>query len=334
MTWPTQYDVVTPLQQVCELAGLSVERVLRRAGLPLDFIYQKNTSVVAHTYFDLWRAFEKETNEEDAILELALRYAHGPFASPIFAFSCSENVETGLRQLSKFKPLIGPVIMDVKRSEDALVTTFVSSDPYTTLPASMSIFELTYIVECARTYTSKHIVPILASCPETSHSTNAVADQLGIEITDASETQLVLSDKDAQLPLITRNDSLWETLEPDFINRLKSSQEPVSMSNRVKNVLIEVLAGGTVTSELVANKLHTSKRSLQRRLSQEGVTFQKILSDTRLDLSKHYLAQQELSLGEISYLLGFKDQTSFFRAYQKWTGETPNSTRNKFTTAK
>lgn len=334
MAGPNQYDVVKQLQQVCELAGLSVERVLRRAGLPIDFIHQKNTSVVARTYFDLWRAFEKESTKEDAILELALSYAHGPFASPIFAFSCSENIETGLRQLSKFKPLIGPVTMDVKRSEDALVTTFVSSDPDTALPASMSVFELTYIIECARTYTSEHIVPLLASCPETNHSTNAVADHLGIEITDASETQLVLSYKDAQLPLITRNDSLWETLEPDFINRLKAQQAPESMSNRVKNVLIEVLAGGTVTSEQVANKLYTSKRSLQRRLSEEGVTFQKILSDTRLELSKHYLAQQELSLGEISYLLGFQDQTSFFRAYQKWTGETPNSTRNQFAAAK
>jgi len=328
MPGPTQYEVIEQLQQTCGIAGVDIEAVLRRAGLPVDFIHQKNKTVSASTYFELWRALERESHSPDMILELALRYAHGPFVSPVFAFSCSENIETGLRQLAKFKPLIGPVTMTVKRSEDALVTDFVSTDPDEQLPASMGIFELAYITECARTYTSEQIVPLIASGPATNFATRAVADHLGIAVTHSASTQLVFSYKDAQLPLITRNESLWQTLEPDLNLRLSAKQQPESMSNRVKAVLIEVLAGGTVTSELVANKLYTSKRSLQRRLNEEGVTFQKVLSKTRLELSRHYLAQQDLSLGEISYLLGFQDQTSFFRAYQKWTGETPKSTRD------
>jgi len=330
MPAPTQYEVVEQLQQICSIADIAIEPVLRRAGLPQDFTHQKNRAVSASTYFEIWRGLEKELPSPDLVLELALQYAHGPFASPIFAFSCSETVESGLRQLAKFKPLIGPVTMTVERSEDAIVTSFKSSDPDSQLPASMGIFELAYITECARTYTSEHIVPLVASGPDTSHATRAVADHLGIEVSQSPETQLVFSYENAQTPLITRNDSLWETLEPDLKTRLAAKQQPDNISKRVKSVLIEMLAGGTVTSELVAQKLYTSKRSLQRRLNEEGVTFQQVLSDTRLELSQHYLAQEEISLGEISYLLGFQDQTSFFRAYQKWTGKTPKSTRDHF----
>lgn len=328
MSRPAQYDIVEQLQQVCALAGVCVENVLRRAGLPADFGHQKNRSVNAGTYFELWRAFEKESHSPDMVLELALRYAHGPFASPVFAFSCSETIESGLRQLARFKPLIGPVNMRVERSEDALVTSFDSADARHKIPSSMCIFDLAYITECARTYTGEHIVPLIASHPETNYRTEGIAQHLGIALTESEETQLVFSYKDAQLPLITRNDSLWESLEPGLSKRLSAQQNPKTMSSRVKSVLVEMLAGGAVTSEQVAKKLYTSKRSLQRRLNEEGATFQKILSETRLELSKHYLAQQDLSLGEISYLLGFQDQTSFFRAYHKWTGETPKRARN------
>ncbi|MBX2885593.1 MAG: AraC family transcriptional regulator [Granulosicoccus sp.] len=324
----TQYDISEQLQQVCALTGVEIETVLRRSGLPADFLHQKNTSVSADTFFRLWVAVEKESESPDRLLELALRYAHGPFVSPVFAFSCSENVELGLRQLAKFKPLIGPVHIDIECAEDALVTTFTSSDPEIELPASISLFELAYITECARTCTSEHIVPLIARAPAASHATEAIAEHLGINITNADETQIVLSSKDAQLPLITRNDTLWETIAPSLTKQLQDKQDLTSMSNRVKSVLVDALAGGTVTSEQVAKKLYTSKRSLQRRLNEEGATFQKILSETRLELSRHYLARQDLSLGEISYLLGFQDQTSFFRAYHKWTGETPNSTRD------
>ena len=77
----------------------------------------------------------------------------------------------------------------------------------------------------------------------------------------------------------------------------------------------------------MARKLALSKRTLQRRLHRENTTFQEILNSTREDLARHYLARTSLSGAEISYLLGFEDPNSFFRAFHTWTGQTTEQVR-------
>jgi AraC-like DNA-binding protein len=75
--------------------------------------------------------------------------------------------------------------------------------------------------------------------------------------------------------------------------------------------------------EAVSKKLATSSRTLQRRLSAEGETFQTILNRTREALARHYLQRPELTAAEIAFLLGYDDPSSF----SAWTGTTPEKAR-------
>ena len=77
----------------------------------------------------------------------------------------------------------------------------------------------------------------------------------------------------------------------------------------------------------MATRLGTSGRTLQRRLQEEGTTFQGLLGEPRHALARHYLQTTTLSSAEISFLLGFEDPNSFFRALSAWTGETPERAR-------
>ena len=61
--------------------------------------------------------------------------------------------------------------------------------------------------------------------------------------------------------------------------------------------------------------------------SNGGTTFQAILNETRESLALHYLANPSLSANEIAYLLGYEEPSSFYRAFQAWTGETPQAVR-------
>jgi len=331
MSQAPQYPIVEQLKQVSAIADISVEKVLRRAGLPIDFAEQPSPTVDAEKYFMLWDALGKELESPDSILNIGLTYAHGPFVSPIFAFSCSETVETGLARLAQFKPLLGPVALTLEKNDGSMTLTIKPQLVQRPMPVFFSLFELIYLTECTRIYTGEHIVPLAATCSPSGNPSPAVLDHLGIEVTESQDTQIVFAEKDSQLPLLTRNETLWNMLEPNFQRQLKEQQNSNSTSSRVKAVIVDTLASGGVSSEQVASKLYTSRRSLQRRLSEEGETFQKILTQTRMELSEHYLSQPELSLAEISYLLGFQDQTSFFRAHQSWTGNTPVEARRAVT---
>ena len=77
----------------------------------------------------------------------------------------------------------------------------------------------------------------------------------------------------------------------------------------------------------MARKLATSSRTLQRRLKEEGETYQAVLNRTREELASHYLAKTDLASAEIAYLLGYEDPNCFFRAYHDWTGTTPAQAR-------
>ncbi|RML95578.1 Transcriptional regulator, AraC family [Pseudomonas syringae pv. maculicola] len=77
----------------------------------------------------------------------------------------------------------------------------------------------------------------------------------------------------------------------------------------------------------ISRKLGVSTRTLQRRLQDEGTTFQQTLDTLRDSLARHYLRSTAMSSAQISFLLGFEDANSFARAFQSWTGSTPGKVR-------
>ncbi|MCP4941920.1 MAG: helix-turn-helix transcriptional regulator [Planctomycetaceae bacterium] len=91
--------------------------------------------------------------------------------------------------------------------------------------------------------------------------------------------------------------------------------------------MIELLPSGRTQIEDVARELALSKRSLQRRLAEEGTTWLEVLNGARERLARHYLKTTGLGVSEISFLLGFDDPNSLFRAFQRWTGSTPEAWR-------
>ena len=77
----------------------------------------------------------------------------------------------------------------------------------------------------------------------------------------------------------------------------------------------------------MAKRLAVSTRTLQRRLGDEGTSFQRELNGLREELARHYLTTSHYSSGEISFLLGYDDPNSFIRAFHAWTGLTPERAR-------
>jgi AraC-like DNA-binding protein len=82
-----------------------------------------------------------------------------------------------------------------------------------------------------------------------------------------------------------------------------------------------------VTEESIADALHLSRRSLQRRLKEEGTSYTQVLDETRRQLAAQYVRHSRLSINEITYLLGFSEPSNFSRAFRRWTGASPTAYR-------
>lgn len=327
MSVKTRYQMATKLQQLCTVLGLSIDRVMRRAGIPPDYLLLEKKGFDAKQYFAVWKAVVDEAQRPDLPLFLGKTFARGPFIAPVFAFSCSPNIEIGLTRLALFKPLLGPIRLDLTKTADTLSIAFRSSDPNVRIPDSMAPFEIVYFLELARNFTLHHVVPARVEMPGDHPSFSELQEHFGIAAVRSDPCRLVLTQEDAQRPLISENEELWAEFEPNLRRQLIELDKQAAVSTRVKSALLEMLPSGLSSAEAVSDRLGMSKRSLQRHLQSEGESFQSVLDATRSELSLHYLSREDLSVEEISYLLAYRDPNSFYRAFHGWTGMTPMQAR-------
>jgi AraC-like DNA-binding protein len=96
-----------------------------------------------------------------------------------------------------------------------------------------------------------------------------------------------------------------------------------SIAMQVRSKIIHQLPDGIPTQGAIADTLHVSLRSLQRRLREEDTSFKDLLEETRQQLAVQYLRDTRRSIGEITYLLGFSEPSNFTRAFKRWTGKSP-----------
>jgi AraC-like DNA-binding protein len=100
-----------------------------------------------------------------------------------------------------------------------------------------------------------------------------------------------------------------------------------SIVDRVESYVRGALSSGTCSVERCAEKLGMSVRTLQARLAAESGRFSELVESQRERLAKALLAQRQLTLDEIADRLGYGEQTSFGRAFKRWTGMTPQQFR-------
>ena len=129
-----------------------------------------------------------------------------------------------------------------------------------------------------------------------------------------------------QVPLIQANPPLQQLLR-QHAETLLARLPSASLSARVIGLLGEQLAHGEPDRAELARALNVSERTLQRRLAEEGCSYQHLLADTRRQLAEQHLRDGRLPAAEIALLLGYSEPSVFFRAFRQWTGLTPGEYR-------
>jgi len=128
-------------------------------------------------------------------------------------------------------------------------------------------------------------------------------------------------------PLRTADPKLGAFLERYAEEALAALPDPGRLAGQVRALLIQGLPNGETSLPLIAKRLAVSDRSLQRQLQDEGTNHKKLLDEVRRELATRYLTKRDLSVSEVAYMLGFSETAPFFRAFKKWTGQTPGEFR-------
>ncbi len=105
-------------------------------------------------------------------------------------------------------------------------------------------------------------------------------------------------------------------------------EPPMGIVSDVRQAILGALPENPGAEE-VARTLHLSTRTLQRKLAGAGASFSEVSDGVRSELAKEYLSDRDVRISEVAFLLGFSEQSSFNRAFRRWTGQPPRRWREK-----
>lgn len=306
--------------------GIRPADLLRAAGLPADLTSRDDAVLPARQYYALFETLEQLIGDRDLGVAIAERLSPEVFDPPIFAAMCSPNLRVAAERIAVHKRLLGPLRLRVDADADGLDVEILwpaGNPPPPVLPG----VEAAFWVALARIGTRTRVVPQRVVVPQLPRNVAAVQDWFRARVERGDTTLVRFSPLDATRPFLTANAGMWDFFEPELRRRLNDLAGDATLSAKVRAALIELLPAGSGSAQGVARHLGVSTRTLQRRLGEDGVTFQKLLADLRGELAHHYLTQSTLSLTEIAFLLGYDNANSFHRAFNQWTGRTPLGVR-------
>jgi len=143
---------------------------------------------------------------------------------------------------------------------------------------------------------------------------------------EAQEDSLFIPQDWMNLPLPMANPQLArqnDLVVMEYLARFDGAR----LAEKVRAELVSRLPAGEPARLEVATALHLSEKTMQRRLRDEDTSYQQVLDEVRRDLAQQYLRDDAVSVCEITFRLGFSDQSSFTRAFRRWTGATPGEFR-------
>lgn len=142
-----------------------------------------------------------------------------------------------------------------------------------------------------------------------------------------SDHQLIFESKWLNLPIVTSSEYLKTMMAKTAQSHLETLTKIQPIQQQVRTIVVNGLENGELLSvDKVAQQLHTSRQTLYRKLEKEHTSFQSILDDTRKQFAVRWLTQTPPpSVTELSYRLGFKDTSSFYKAFKRWYQVSPKA---------
>ena len=103
------------------------------------------------------------------------------------------------------------------------------------------------------------------------------------------------------------------------------------VTHRVQHLLQDLLTsdGGRPDIQVVAARMGTSVRTLQRRLLAEGLTYSHVLQEARCAAAREMLQDHQRRISEVARRLGYSDPAHFTRAFRRWMGCAPRDLRRR-----
>jgi AraC-like DNA-binding protein len=311
--------------------GYELDALLAAAGLDREDVENPDSVIAPSACATVFAAAQKERRVRNLPLQLALLTPVGTTPLLDYLIVTSDSVGEGLHRLARYLRLANPAVrlfIDEESNPVRVVVERSRGGFETELTVALSILRL-------KREADDRLRPVHASFTHEPEDASGYAEVLGCPIrVRASWNGWALSKSAMSLPLNRRDPALRRWLERQAADVLARLPADGDVRDEVRTVLSNQLTVGDMRIGVAARRLATTPRTLQRRLSRAGTSFEELCHETRKQAAQSYLADTTLTIAEVSYLLGYSEPTAFHRAFKRWYRTTPQAFRVRMSSAR
>ncbi|HEY0943794.1 MAG TPA: AraC family transcriptional regulator [Opitutaceae bacterium] len=309
-------------------AGLSPTAVLRHARLPPDLFEQENILLSTDELFAFWKAIMALSARPGIGLVLGSEERIERYDPIAITAISTPTFREALNRIVRYKQLTCPEEIRLTGRNDECIVSFEWPLANEAVPAALLDCCFAWMLGIGRRGMARPLAPVRLELRRTPDVADVYQAHFGCPIVfNAVRDAIVFRLRDLETPFVTHNPDLLRLIAPQLEAEWALRAAQSRLGERVKTILKRGMAGRRPDIREVGRELSVSVRTLQRRLADEQVTFQQLLTEARRELAHHYLLHSSLQLSELAFLLGYEDMTSFLRAFQSWEGLSPSRWR-------
>ena len=316
---------LAPMKEALQAYGVDFLALAHRSGIDPDLLARPHARYPVSSMQKFWRLAAEASGDPHFGLCVGSLARPGIFHALGLGIVSSSSVLSALQRIERYSSVVSTNGRLVLVRQDGLVSLETRLTEVPLMPTSHTLDALVValcrlLVLCG----GPSAIPVRALLPhQPTAPPDAYRKAVGCPVEfGAANVAIVFDAQVAARPVFSGNPDL--AAEADRMSaRYIEGFAPDSVAARVRALLLKAMPSGDLDQDGVARALHQSASTLQRRLREEGTSFQRLLDATRREQALAYLKEGRHSLADITFLLGFADQSNFTRAFRRWTGTTP-----------
>jgi AraC-like DNA-binding protein len=311
--------------------GLDAENIFLEEGIKKASLFNPGSRLSHPQVTQIWNRIFETTGDPSFPLKAADAVYPGMIHTLSHAMCCSASLGNALGHLVEYRRLLQPLSnMQLTMADGYYKFTWGPRGPYVSHFGSLAV--VAAVVSLCRQLAGFEFAmsQVSVSSNIARQAGSALDDFFGVAVNiGKDENALYIEKSIMEKPLYTANTQLENYCLLQTRAYLAKIDES-SIVNTVYCKIAEMLPTNIHTVEIIADELHLSRRTLQRRLKTAGISFDTLVNLVRKELALSYLSDPTISIQEVAWLIGYKEPGNFSRAFKHWMDVSPSEYREAF----
>ena len=311
--------------------GRNVEAVLDEVGLNLRAVNREGGRIPWEAQAKLMDIAARELADDCYGLHLASKVDVRDVGVIAYIGVASRTFGDALANLARYVQVFNEALrFDLSTEDGATIIGITAADPSLLHYRQQMEFGIGLLLNAYRFFTKQQVTPLeVRFVHGRRDGVREVSRYFGCKVSYLrNRHQLVLKASDMAIPIPTADHRLLKILRAygDSILKQHGTRE-AGLLRKVEHQIMELLPKGAAKAKVIAAELGVSERTLTRQLAALGTSFNEVLDRLRKQTALKYVREADISLTEISFLLGYANQPAFNLAFKRWTGKAPSALR-------